>query len=140
MARTPQPSGTYARITSRLYGSLAQTEPPSSPLTGLLLARIADAIFEACESAVTTARPSQRLTQTLAALASEGLAFEAAKSHGSVELRRLDCRWSRLVGESPEAIEQERRLLSALLGLDAVQIEHDGVKFVYRLSQTAMQS
>jgi predicted ArsR family transcriptional regulator len=138
MARTPQPTGTYARVTAHLYESLSQL-PADDALRAVLLPRIASAIIDTSESQVSATEPAQRLAKVLEALRDEGLSYYASFEDGAVVLRRIDCHWSRLVGDSETAVAEERRILAALLGTEASQIVHDGVKFVYRSPQAVLQ-
>jgi predicted ArsR family transcriptional regulator len=134
MAGTPDFSRTYSRITTRLLQSVSTSQTVGrDELAGALLQRIADGIVAACEANVTAVALAERLAQTLVALAEEGLEYEATGAEGSWVLSRLECRWSRLAGDSPDASLQEARIFSRLLNAEVTPIHESNEETGSRL-------
>jgi predicted ArsR family transcriptional regulator len=129
----------YIRLTGRLLDELIALQPAEiagrdgSEVAGLLFQRLADGIARAHEGEISATELPERLDQTTAILAEEGLVFDVEKRGGAYLLRGRDCLCTH-VSEAPAVVcQQTEQVLSRLLGVEARRIAGEaGCAFLVR--------
>jgi len=111
----------YIRVAGRLLNEIVSLRPQEtagrngSELAGIVLGRLAEGIVDACAPRVTGRTLEERVDQAIAALADEGLVFEAAEHPEGFVVEAVDCLCCRISENGGGVCGRDQRLLSRLL-------------------------
>ena len=129
----------YIRITTRLIEEIVALRPGETAgrsgreLASLLFERLAEDLADAYEPRIDGATLAERIDQTVAVLADEGLVFEVEPQEDAYLFRGIECPCRRLAGPAgDEVCGHDQRLLGRLLQADVEALGGEG-SCVYRV-------
>lgn len=112
----------YIRITSRLIDEIVALRPDETSgktgleIAGLIFQRMAEGLARSYEGRISGTTLAERLDQTVAALADEGIVFEVSPRGDAFLLVGRDCPCRHIADQHRDVCRYDERLLRRLLG------------------------